>query len=82
MCLLKADEPDYKPADWYLNWRPIYKPVRFTISSQHIYYITVFFEEILVSHLFFCRLFDVVPAGPLSILFSLLAAILSQLATL
>jgi len=26
----------YKPADRFINRRPVYKPVRFTISSQHI----------------------------------------------
>ena len=37
MRLSKADQPDYKPADWFINRRPIYKPVRLTISLQHIH---------------------------------------------
>jgi len=35
-CLSKAGQPDYKPADRFINRWPVYKPVRFTISSQHI----------------------------------------------
>jgi len=37
MYLSKAGQPDYKPADRFINWWPAYKPVRFTIGSQHIY---------------------------------------------
>jgi len=37
MRLSKASQPDYKLADWFINRRPIYKPVRLTIGSQHIY---------------------------------------------
>jgi len=37
MCLSKAGQPDYKPADQFINRRPIYKPVSFAISLQHIY---------------------------------------------
>jgi len=35
-CLSKAGQPDYKPADRFINRRPVYKLVRFTIGSQHI----------------------------------------------
>jgi len=31
----KAGQLDYKPADRFINWWPIYKPVRFTIGLQH-----------------------------------------------
>lgn len=37
MHLSKVGQPNYKPADWFRNRRPVYKPVSFTISSQHIY---------------------------------------------
>ena len=33
--LSKAGQPDYKLADHFINWPPVYKPVRFTIGSQH-----------------------------------------------
>ena len=33
----KAGQTDYKPADQFINRRPVYKPVRLTISSQQIY---------------------------------------------
>jgi len=36
MCLSKAGQPDYKPADRFINRRLIYKLVRLTIGSQHI----------------------------------------------
>jgi len=34
--LSKAGQPDYKPADRFINRRPVYKQVRLTIGSQHI----------------------------------------------
>ena len=34
MCLSKAGQADYKPDDPFINWRPVYKPVR---CSQHIH---------------------------------------------
>ena len=37
----KQANPDYKPADWFINRRPVYKPVRFTMGSQHIHHATV-----------------------------------------
>jgi len=37
-CLSKAGQPDYKPADRFINQRPVYEPVRFTIGSQHIHH--------------------------------------------
>ena len=33
--LSKAGQPDYKPADRFINRWPVYKPVRLTIGSQH-----------------------------------------------
>jgi len=53
MCLLKAGEPFYKPADWFLNWRPIYKPVRFFNQFATYILYNCLFEEILVSDLLF-----------------------------
>jgi len=33
-CLSKAGQPDYKPADRFINRRPVYKPVRFAIEQE------------------------------------------------
>ena len=41
MHLSKAGQPDYKLADQFINRRPIYKLVRLTIGSQHIYYFKI-----------------------------------------
>jgi len=38
--LAKAGQPDYKLADRFINWQPAYKPVRFTIGSQHKHTVT------------------------------------------
>ena len=37
MHLSKAGQPVYKPDDRFINRRPVYKPVKFSIGSQHIY---------------------------------------------
>ena len=35
MHLSKAGQPVYKPDDRFINRRPVYKPVKFSIGSQH-----------------------------------------------
>ena len=34
--LSKASQPIYKPDDRFVNQWPVYKPVKFSINSQHI----------------------------------------------
>ena len=40
MCLLKTGQPNIKPdvdaSPPFINWGPVYKPVRFSIGSQHM----------------------------------------------
>ena len=42
MQFIKAGKPVYKSADRFVNWQPVYKPVKLAFGSQHTYAVKIF----------------------------------------
>jgi len=41
MQFIKAGQPVYKSADQFVNWQPVYKPIKLAFGSQHTYAVTI-----------------------------------------